>query len=697
MSGYHDDTAEEVRAEEAFVDFPRLRDAALKNLVENQHKAVTAPPGPLLILAGAGTGKTRCLTARIAWCIAEQKLCLQHVLAITFTRKAAKEMKERLASMMGPAANSMNVGTFHGICMRILRDNAEYAGLSPKFTVLDDDEQLRIFKDVINELFPNTSKQISAAVIRDALDAERNGDGAVDAWEVLSKNRKALETLQILETEPRLRAIATMYDQEKSDAQVLDYNDIIIKVIEMMERHAGVRDYYRKAFRLILCDEYQDTNAAQEKLISLLLNTDRNITCVGDEDQSVYGWRGADINNILSFEKRYEGATVIKLEQNFRSTGSILTAANKLIGCNDQRLGKNLYTVSESGATLTHQRYGNTQTEAHAIVNTIADLNRKGIDYRNIAVLGRYTTMIASIQLPLAQARIPFTVTAGKKAQETQDIQNVIAFFRFAKNRADDFALHRILTAKSRGLGPTKMKKVSDEARARRVPMIDALATLIEAEEIKGKVAVNLAVLIAFLEELSDDYQLQVPPAEIYQKAVAELEIDQDVEKAREKADKIAEKIQRTKAHAAIDRRTDRLAELQHAIASAPDLDEMIDALALDPIDGEEAKDGVWVGTIHAAKGLEFDHVILPCWSDGVFPSVRIARTLTSTQASPEEVLDARNQMEEERRLAYVALTRGKKTVQITSTEFFQGEPDLMPSRFIGEISRELAMVETLR
>lgn len=693
---YQDDT-EEVRAEEALVDYPRLGQAALTNLVENQYKAVTAPPGPVLILAGAGTGKTRCLTARIAWCIAEQKLGLQHVLAITFTRKAAREMKERLASMMGPAANSMNIGTFHGICMRILRDNAEYVGLSPRFTVLDDDEQLRIFKDVINEIFPNTAKQISAAVIRDALDAERNGDGSVNAWDVLSKNRKAAETVQILETEPRLRAIAAMYDQEKTDAQVLDYNDIILKVIELMAHNVGVRDYYRTMFRMVLIDEYQDTNAAQENLIAMLLNEQRNITCVGDEDQSVYGWRGADINNILSFEKRYQGATVIKLEQNFRSTGAILNAANALIAKNEERLGKNLYTVSGSGATLTHKRYASNKSEALAIVNRIAELNRQGIAYGQIAVLGRFTTMISSLQMPLAQARIPFTVTAGKKAQETQDIQNVIAFYRFAKNRADDFALHRILTAKSRGLGPTKMKKVSDEARARRVPMIDALASLIEAEEIKGKVAVNLAVLIAFLEELSDDYQLQVPPAEIYEKVIAELEIDTDIAKEREKADKIAEKIQRTKAHAAIDRRAERLAELQQAIAGAPDLDDMIDALALDPIEDEEVKDGVWVGTIHAAKGLEFDHVILPSWSDGVFPSARVARTLTSTQASPEEVLDARNQMEEERRLAYVALTRGKKTVEITSTEFFQGEADLMPSRFIGEISRELAKVETIR
>lgn len=696
MSQFQDDT-EEVRVEEALVDHQALSAAALTNLTETQYSAVTAPFGPVLILAGAGTGKTRCLTSRIAWVIGEHKLGLQHVLAITFTRKAAHEMKERLEQMMGPAARSMHIGTFHSICIRILRENAEYIGLSPRFTVLDDDDQLTILKEVIAHDFPDQAKEVSAAAIRDALDSERNSDGSVKAWDVLRKNRKATDTVEILGSSDALENIALLYDGEKADAQVLDYNDIIVKSIELFEQNPGVRRYYQTMFRMVMIDEYQDTNSTQEHLIRLLLNPQTNITCVGDEDQSVYGWRGAEIKNILTFPTRYKDATVIKLEQNFRSTGSILDAANKLIAGNEDRLGKTLYTKSATGAVLSHHRFSDPRQEAAAIVNAITVWRKEGVPYSSVAILGRYATMFASLQLPLAQARIPFTITAGKKAQETQDIQNVIAYFRFAKNRSDDYALQRILTAKPRGLGPAKMKKVSEEARARHIPMIDAINNLLQSGELKGKVGDAITTLVHFLEELADDYQLAVAPAEIYQKIVVELEIDKDIEKATEKAAKLVERISRDKAHAGVKRRADRLAELQMAIASAPNLDEMVDSLALDPVENKEIEDGVWVGTIHAAKGLEFDRVILPAWSEGVFPSARLTRLISSSDVDPEDSARARTELEEERRLAYVALTRARQMVVMTSTEMFHGEYDLPPSRFIGEISHALTKSPTLR
>lgn len=686
MSQFQDDT-EEATVEEALVDHKALSSAALKNLTETQHKAVTAPFGPVLILAGAGTGKTRCLTSRIAWVIGEHMLNLQHVLAITFTRKASHEMKERLEAMMGPAAKTMHIGTFHSICIRILRDNAEYIGLSTNFTILDEDDQLSILREVIAHDFPETWKSISAAAIRDAIDAERNSDGSVKAWDALIKNRKAKETIEFLGASSALDNIAMLYDAEKFDAHVLDYNDIIIKTIELLENNPGVRRYYQTMFRMVLIDEYQDTNSAQEHLIRLMLNPEANLTCVGDEDQSVYGWRGAEIRNILTFQTRYKNATVVKLEQNFRSTGSILDAANKLISQNEDRLGKKLYTASNSGTQISHHRFTDTRMEAGAIVNAIKKWHGEGVPYSSIAVLGRYSTMFASLQLPMAQARIPFTITAGKKAQETQDIQNVIAYFRFAKNRNDDYALQKILAAKPRGLGPAKMKRVSDEARARHVPMIESLSSLISSGDLKGKVADNVGELIRFLEDLADDYQLEVSPIEIYQKIVVEIEIDKDIEKASEKAGKVAERISRDKAHAGVKRRSDRLAELQMAIATAPNLEEMVDSLALDPVNGKEETDSVWVGTIHAAKGLEFDRVILPAWSEGVFPSARLTRILGSDQSDPEMLAQARIDMEEERRLAYVGVTRGKQVVVFTSVEGFQGEYNLPPSRFLADIS----------
>lgn len=688
---YQDDLAERP-AEEALIDYPRLVEASLDKLTETQYAAVTYGSGPLLILAGAGTGKTNCLTKRIAYVIGQEIVGPQHILAITFTRKAAREMKHRLAAMMGPAANAMHIGTFHSTCIRILRDNAEVMNLSPRFTVLDEDEQLKIFKTVIEDMLPDR-QGITPSLIRDALDTYRNGDGSETPWEILVANRKASEVVGLLEYESVLDAILGAYEREKADAQVLDFNDIIVKVVELFTKHANVRDYYRQMWRMVLVDEYQDTNTAQENLIRLLLNPEFNITVVGDDDQSVYSWRGAVIDNILGFQNRYPNAEVIKLEQNFRSTGSILDAANTLIGRNNGRLGKTLYTTENGGATITHHRFHDTNSEARHIVSRILELNRSGIAYGAIAVLGRYSTMISSIQLPLAQARIPFTVTAGKKVQETEDIQNVIAYYRFAKNRADDFALMRILNAKSRGVGLAKMRTISAEAKTRDIPMIEAMKGIIDDGAIKGKTAADLTVLINFLEELADDYQLGVTPAEIYQKVMLELDVDAKIDKERAKIDKEPDAMKRDKALAAIKRRLERLDHLKLAITSAPDLDEMIDSLALDPIENEEVKDGVWVGTVHAAKGLEFDHVILPGWSDGVFPSGRIVRFLKVADGS-DEAMQAAADLEEERRLAYVALTRGRKTVSITSTEFYQGEADLKPSRFLKEISPELANVK---
>ena len=688
---YQDDLAERP-AEEALIDHPRLVEASLDKLTETQYAAVTYGSGPLLILAGAGTGKTNCLTKRIAYVIGQEIVGPQHILAITFTRKAAREMKHRLASMMGPAANAMHIGTFHSTCIRILRDNAEVMGLSPRFTVLDEDEQLKIFKSVIEDMLPDR-QGITPSLIRDALDTFRNGDGSETPWEILTANRKASEVVGLLEYESVLDAILAAYEREKADAQVLDFNDIIVKVVELFTKHENVREYYRQMWRMVLVDEYQDTNTAQENLIRLLLNPEFNITVVGDDDQSVYSWRGAVIDNILGFQNRYPNAEVIKLEQNFRSTGSILDAANTLIGRNNSRLGKTLYTTENGGATITHHRFHDTNSEARHIVSRILELNRSGIAYGGIAVLGRYSTMISSIQLPLAQARIPFTVTAGKKVQETEDIQNVIAYYRFAKNRADDFALMRILNAKSRGVGLAKMRTISAEAKTRDIPMIEAMKGIIDDGAIKGKTAADLTVLINFLEELADDYQLGVTPAEIYQKVMLELDVDSKITKERAKIEKEPDAMKRDKALAAIKRRLERLDHLKLAITSAPDLDEMIDSLALDPIENEEVKDGVWVGTVHAAKGLEFDHVILPGWSDGVFPSGRIVRFLKVADGS-DEAMQAAADLEEERRLAYVALTRGRKTVSITSTEFYQGESDLKPSRFLKEISPELANVK---
>lgn len=688
---YQDDT-EERAAEEALIDHPRLVEASLEKLTSTQYAAVTFGTGPLLILAGAGTGKTNCLTKRIAYAVGQQAFGPQHVLAITFTRKAAREMKHRLAGMMGPAANAMHIGTFHSTCIRILRDCADYAGISPKFTVLGDDETLKLFKTVIEEVLGDKCKGVSAAQVRDALDQYRNGDGSQSPWQILCADRKATDSIAGIEYEETLVRILDAYEREKKDAEVLDFNDIIIKVIAILEAHPSVRRYYQQMWRLVLVDEYQDTNTAQEKLIRLLLNEQNNITVVGDDDQSVYSWRGAIIENILGFKDRYPAAQVVKLEENFRSTGRILDAANALIGKNYSRLGKTLYTSQDGGTTLSHTRFNDTISEARHVVARIKELAQQGVSYSAIAVLGRYSTMFASLQLPLAQARIPFTVTAGKKASETKDIQDIIAYFRFAKNRADDFALMRILDAKSRGVGPQKLRKIMSEARGRSIPMIEALRGLITEGEIKGKTAAGLTDLINFLEELGDDYQLGVTPAEIFTKVLAELDIDAQMAKEREKAEKKTDARERDKANNAIRNRLDRLDNLKIAIVTSPDLDDMVDSLALDPVENDESKEGVWVGTVHAAKGLEFDHVILPSWSDGVFPSGRILRELKNADADAAE--EARAELEEERRLAYVALTRGRQSVSLTSVERFQEDSDLPPSRFIAEISPDLAKVK---
>ncbi|MPR05671.1 ATP-dependent helicase [Microvirga tunisiensis] len=690
-NGYQDDTKQE-GPHEATIDYAALREASLAGLTDTQREAVTAGPGPMLLLAGAGTGKTRCLTARIGWNIGVGTVGLPHVLAITFTRKASREMKHRLALMMGPAAQSMFVGTFHSICIRLLRDNAEFAGISSRFTIIDDDEQLKIIKDIcLNDEGVGlgvAADEISFASVRDAIDAARNGDGSKTAWEELRANEKAWKTAKLIDSGAKMRLIVEAYDRIKKEAEVLDYNDIILKTVQLLQDNTGVREYYQNMWRMILIDEYQDTNTAQEKLIALLLNKERNITCVGDEDQAVYGWRGADIKNILTFEHRYAGAKVIKLEQNFRSTSSILNAANALISKNRDRLGKTLYTVSESGATLRHDRFSDDKAEANYIVQEIRRLNSEGVPFGSIAVLGRYSHMILPVQMPLAQARIPFTVTAGKKVQSTQDIQNIVAYYRFAKNRTDDFALQRIITCKSRGMGTQKMKMAHDEARSKRIPLVDAITQLIAANEIKGKVAEGMNELLSFLEELADDYTLEAPPMELFDRITVEMGLDEDLAAAKGKANTTKNPDARGKQLRAVEKRQERLHDLRIAIQTADNLDEFVDAMALDPMEDEEATAGVWLGTVHAAKGLEFDHVILPGWTDGVFPSSRILERIWGQSEGP--ALDqAKAELEEERRLAYVALTRGKKSVSITSTEYRMGTQG-PPSRFLGEISRKL-------
>ncbi len=627
----------------------------LAGLNEAQRQAVEAMDGPVLVLAGAGTGKTRVLTTRLAHLLATGRAWPPQILAVTFTNKASQEMKARVEAILGRSTESMWLGTFHALGARILRRHAELVGLKPNFTILDTDDQLRLVKQVMEAANMDTKRWpprgLLAVIERwkdRGLTPDKVGAGEVSEY-------AASQSLDIYRT----------YQQRLKTLNAVDFGDLLLHCLTLFAQHGDVLAEYQKRFGYILVDEYQDANVAQYLWLRFLARTHHNICCVGDDDQSIYGWRGAEVGNILRFEKDFPGAKVVRLEQNYRSTPHILGAASGLIAHNQGRLGKTLWTDEEAGAKVVLRGVWDGQDEARVTGEEIEALQRKGHALSEIAILVRAGFQLREFEERFITLGLPYRVIGGPRFYERREIRDAIAYFRVIFQPDDDLAFERIVNLPRRGIGDAAMQTLHHLARAENLPLTVAAARLVETDELKPRSRTPLAGLLDQF-ALWRDQARHKPHFEL-----AESVLDESG---------LTDMWQKDKSPDAPGR-LENLKELVGAIEEFETLPGFLEHVSLVMEATENAHgDMVNLMTLHGAKGLEFDTVFLPGWEEGVFPHQR---------AMDEE--GARG-LEEERRLAYVGLTRARRNVAISfaaNRHLYGSWESCMPSRFLDEIPEE--------
>jgi DNA helicase-2/ATP-dependent DNA helicase PcrA len=627
----------------------------LDKLNPEQRLAVETTEGPVLVLAGAGTGKTRVLTTRIAHILATKRAWPSEILAVTFTNKAAREMRERIGSLIGGQVEGMPwLGTFHSIGVKILRRHAELVGLKPNFTILDTDDQVRLMRQLI--VAENIDeKRWPARQFAHLVDGWKNrglspsdlspGDGAAFAN---GKGKDLYEAYQA-----RLKTL-----------NAVDFGDLLLECLRLFRtRHDVLADYHRR-FRYILVDEYQDTNVAQYLWLRLLAQGSKNVCCVGDDDQSIYGWRGAEVDNILRFEKDFPGAVVIRLERNYRSTAPILAAASHLISFNRGRLGKTLFTdeVDPEAEKVHLTSAWDSEEEARAIGEEIEQLQRKQHALNEIAILVRASFQMRSFEDRFVSLGLPYRVIGGPRFYERQEIRDALAYFRAVAQPADDLAFERIINVPRRGIGEATVQTLHDFARAQRVPLMQVAADLAETEELNSKARTALRELMGNFARWRDQL------ATMKHTELAELILEESGYAEMWQNDRSADA-------------PGRLENLKELVRSMEEFETMAGflehiALVMDA-EREGEADKVSIMTLHSAKGLEFETVFLPGWEEGVFPN----------QRSLDEGGTA--SLEEERRLAYVGLTRAKKRAYVwfASNRRIHGLwQSTAPSRFLDEL-----------
>jgi DNA helicase II / ATP-dependent DNA helicase PcrA len=612
--------------------------------------------GPVLVLAGAGTGKTRVLTTRIAHILASNKAWPSQVLAVTFTNKAAREMKHRIGALIGGAVEGMPwLGTFHSIGVKILRRHAEAVGLKPQFTILDQDDALRLMKQIIE----------AEGIDKDRWPARQLAN-LIDSW----KNRgitpdKVAPGESFAFANGKGQKLYGDYQQRLKDLNAVDFGDLLLEGLRLFQTHPDILAEYHRRFKYILVDEYQDTNVVQYLWLRLLSQGSPNVCCVGDEDQSVYGWRGAEVGNILGFEKDFPGAATIRLEQNYRSKGHILGAATGVIAKNKKRLGKTLFTDDELGQKVRVTGVWDDEEEARIIGEDIEAVRRQGHVLNEIAVLVRGSAQMRVVEDRFMTLGLPYRVIGGPRFYERQEIKDAVAYLEVCANPSNDLKFERVVNVPKRGLGDTTVKRIHDVARAKGMPMLQAAALLCETSEISGKARKSLSDL------LSQFALWRGKLDTVKHTELAELILDESGYTAMWQADKSPQ------AQA-------RLENLKELIRFMDQFDTMagfLEHVSL-VMDAENAEDGdrVSLMTLHAAKGLEFDTVFLPGWEEGLFPHQR---------ALDESGIDG---LEEERRLAYVGITRAKKAARISFAQnrrmrgMYQSA---VPSRFIDELPED--------
>ena len=627
----------------------------LDALNPSQRQAAEQLEGPLLVLSGAGTGKTRVLTARLANLLASGVAKPWNILAVTFTNKAAREMKERVAAMIGPSVEQVWFGTFHALAARILRSHAECVGLKANFTILDTDDQLRLLKQVM-EAEGLDQKRFPPRMVL----------ATISRWKDKGLTPVALGTADAAQlAEGAGQTLYSRYQERLIALNAVDFGDLLLHNLTIFQQYPDILARYHDRITHLMVDEYQDTNHAQYQWLSLLAESGRNLCCVGDDDQSIYGWRGAEIGNMLQFSTIYPEAQVIRLEQNYRSTGIILAAASGLIAHNENRLGKTLYTSGTEGEKLHVCGYWDGSSEARAIGEKIEQLVRHdGAKLGEMAVLVRAGFQTREIEERFIQIGLPYRVV-GAKFYERQEIRDAVAYLRVLAQPADDLAFERIINTPRRGIGTATIQTIQRHARYRDLPMLAAAEDLITTDELKSGPRGKLRELVRLFQCWRQDAET-LPHTELAMKV-----LDESGYTGWWQAQKTPE----------AEGRLENLKELVSAMDAFDNLGGFLEHISL-VMDGDtQNPDGeVTLMTLHAAKGLEFDTVFLPGWEEGLFPS---QRTLDEKGGSG---------LEEERRLAYVGITRARQRLFISyaSSRRVHGLwQSTIPSRFFGELPAE--------
>jgi DNA helicase-2/ATP-dependent DNA helicase PcrA len=624
----------------------------LADLNPPQRQAVETLDGAVLVLAGAGTGKTRALTARLAHILTLRRAFPSQLLAVTFTNKAAREMRDRLERLIGDGVDGLWLGTFHSLAARILRRHAEAVGLKSNFTILDTDDQIRLVKQILQAENIDDRRWPPRAVL-----------GAIERWKDRGLTPAKVDPGEAGDfAAGRMAQIYRLYQERLIALNAADFGDLLLHNLTIFLENSVILADWQRKFRYLLVDEYQDTNVAQYLWLRLLAQQHKNICCVGDDDQSIYGWRGAEVGNILKFEQDFPGAVVIRLEQNYRSTPEILAAAGHLIAHNRGRLGKTLWTEGASGDKVVLKGVWDSEEEARWVADEVEAAQRRGTKLAQIAVLMRAGFQTREFEERFINLGIPYRVIGGPRFYERQEIRDALAYFRLMNQSEDDLAFERIVNVPRRGIGTATLQQLHALGRSAQISLTEATRRLVASDELKAAARKSLGIFLRDFDRWRDQ-AAKLPHAEL-----AQILLDESGYTAMWQADKSPE----------APGRLENLRELVVAMAEFDTLAGFLDHVSLVMDNAADAQgDQVSLMTLHAAKGLEFDIVFLPGWEEGLFPHQR--------------ALDESGQagLEEERRLAYVGLTRARRRVLVSyaaNRRMYGQWQSALPSRFVGEL-----------
>ena len=624
-----------------------------KNLNDAQKEAVLSLDGPLLIVAGAGSGKTKVLTSRIAHIIKNKKAFPNQILAVTFTNKAAKEMQNRVSKILGSSAVGLSwLGTFHSICAKLLRKHASAVNLNSNFTIVDTDDQIRLIKNICKAENIDV-KQISPRYIISVIDKWKNKGFYPSEVRINSKDIY----------EKTILPVYKIYHQKLIELNACDFGDLILHSVKILEKNEDIRNIYSKNFKYILVDEYQDTNFIQSRWLNLLAEKNKNICCVGDDDQSIYSWRGAEIKNFLEFDKIYQNTKVIRLEHNYRSTKNILSVASSLISNNQNRVGKTLKSTMDEGDLIKLNCFKNGKDEAIGISDEVEKLKRK-YSLNKIVILVRAIFQTREFEERFLKIGMPYRILGGIKFYERSEIKDCVAYLRLIYQEKDDLAFERIVNSPKRSIGESTIKLIHQYSKDNKMSLESSARKMVAQNLIKPKAKLGLSLFLDLIFKWRNDLKIK----KFNHIKLLQILLDESGYSAMLKNKKDLEN----------ENRLENIKELLSAMKEFDNLESFLDHVSLaTSIDQDWEGEKINMMTMHAAKGLEFDIVFLPGWEEGLFPH----------QKSIEE--KGHNGLEEERRLAYVGITRAKKNaiISFSMNRFYQGDwIDSMASRFIDEL-----------